>query len=621
MHGQKPNVDRALNAAQRIRDQNYTCLHFFEDCIAAFPELALYISCPEGGSCADGSPSPATSAGRTSEDEYQRTLGALFAVYWLLRLSTDGAQSFCFGVDDEWYPLSEHSTTPPRPPEELRKRQAFLEQTKWEEFDQLFVDAGLLWKTGSVSPTGTPTPSRRCAGDMSHDIDRTLALLVLTAIHDIMKVSALCPTVAEGCGPWCGYQVGEKIHDHDAALGYVLQNLPDALPSFAMLPRAQRRTLKFTQCKMDYNMGWLVQAEAPPGALFGKFKKVMESGEATAADVAFYFVHWITDLAGAEPCPQEGCEKFVLNFPQRVLASFLSSFSIVQHLSSMTETQVFEEYLLWRWQTCEGNGLGPAPNGQGSIARLRLVIMAQGSTQQVLNAFRLLPAEDAAVLEEELMRTGCEGQVFQREGRSPSNAGPALLVYYAPALMQKAGKADPLGAMTVLADIFRQARSLFPLSPERAGETAIIRIDMLKDLEVKSVRQQATPGEVWVLQKVSSKDAQVRRVNLVAHHKEGVSWSTSRALFAGVPRSSRAGPFKNKVSSAWFYTEATSAPKPMVSVRRQRDSSSASPSPAHQRGMESSFWHRTATIQTAVEPPVVAVTRTGARTRASSDKR
>ena len=35
-------------------------------------------------------------------------------------------------------------------------------------------------------------------------------------------------------------------------------------------------------------------------------------------DVAFYFVHWFADLAGAEASPLTGCEKFVLKFPLRL---------------------------------------------------------------------------------------------------------------------------------------------------------------------------------------------------------------------------------------------------------------------------------------------------------------
>ena len=62
------------------------------------------------------------------------------------------------------------------------------------------------------------------------------------------------------------------------------------------------------------------QAEAPPIALFGTFKEVIATGGAAHADIAFYFVHWLTDLAGAEPSPLAGSEKFVLKFPHAVCA-------------------------------------------------------------------------------------------------------------------------------------------------------------------------------------------------------------------------------------------------------------------------------------------------------------
>ncbi|CAK0907799.1 unnamed protein product, partial [Prorocentrum cordatum] len=37
---------------------------------------------------------------------------------------------------------------------------------------------------------------------------------------------------------------------------------------------------------MEYNMGWLVQAEAPPGALFRKLRRVVASGQASPRDLA-----------------------------------------------------------------------------------------------------------------------------------------------------------------------------------------------------------------------------------------------------------------------------------------------------------------------------------------------
>jgi hypothetical protein len=63
--GKVTDVSRARNAAQRIRDPRYTCKMFFEDCLAAFPELALYLV---------GGNDSVTNSGRTADDEYQRTM-------------------------------------------------------------------------------------------------------------------------------------------------------------------------------------------------------------------------------------------------------------------------------------------------------------------------------------------------------------------------------------------------------------------------------------------------------------------------------------------------------------------------------------------------------------------
>lgn len=515
MQGKQTKWDRARNAAKRIRDPNYTCRHFFEDCIGAFPEISLYLV---------GADENMTTSGRTADDEYQRTMGALFAFYWLIRLHSDGRQSFCFGVDNDWNPVTKDSKTPVRRAEETKKRKLFMDSLDWSKLEGLLVDAGLL----------KPDPGN--ATGFTHDVDRVLAMLVLTAIHDIMKVQVLLPIVEEQHGSWSGYKVGEKICDHDAALGYILEFHPDVLPSFHDLPRLQKQSVKFTQCKMEYNMGWLVQAEAPPGALFQKFKSVIMSGHTRECDVAFYFVHWLTDLAGAEPCPLEGCEKFVLKFPLKVLTSFLNSFSFVNQLSDKLETEVLEEYLLWRWESTEAARCGPAPAGPGSVARLRLVVMAQGDSPEILNAYQGLPARDADVLNTELALTGCQDQQFQREGNQWNAGGPAILVYYGPALLQKAGATDPAGALAVLAEIFRQARFLFPLQAERAGETIIVRIDALKELQVSAIHQKGLPpGEVWVLQKSSSRDAQVHRVNLMQQPKDGFSWKSSRVLFTNQP--------------------------------------------------------------------------------------
>jgi len=486
MRGKRPNSDRALNAAKKIRDANYTCRHFFDDCMKAFPELALYMVGAEDGTEA------LTSSGRTPDDEYQRTMGALFAVYWLMRRTIDGAQSFCFGVDNDWNPLSEKSPFPSRSPEELEKRRTFLEQMKWEELEQLFMDAGLLRK----DPEGP--------GGWSHDVERTLAMLVLTAIHDIMKVKALLPVDQEG----------EKISDHDAALAFVLEHYPSVLPSFEMLPRASKQSVKFTQCKMEYNMGWLVQAEAPPGALFQKFKDMIMSGQVSGCDVAFYFVHWLTDLAGAEPTPLGGCEKFVVKFPLAVLNSFLRSFEYVERIAESTETEVMESYLKMRWQENELSP-GPVPTGDSAVAKMRLLCMAQTNALPVLHGFAELPEEDREILSTEMARTGCIGQSYSADIVPPevrnNPVGPAFLVYYGPAFLQNMGMDRPVVKVSMLAEIYRSARALWPAQADQVGQSVTVRIDCIKDMSVADMRKATLGGDVWLIVKHNESEAFVER--------------------------------------------------------------------------------------------------------------
>ena len=139
---------------------------------------------------------------------------------------------------------------------------------------------------------------------------------------------------------------------------------------------------------MERNRGGLVQSEVPPGALFRKSKRVIESGQESPQDLASPFTHWFTDLAGAELLPTEGCEKLVLKLPRHVLNQFLLSFSIVQSMSvpGATEARVYEDCLRWRWDSHKP-ALGPAPIGRGSIAKLQLGIVAQDDSEAVAAAW------------------------------------------------------------------------------------------------------------------------------------------------------------------------------------------------------------------------------------------
>jgi len=527
MQGKQTDWTRAYRAATRIRDPGYSCGDYLEDCVAAFPELGLYLY--NGGGT--------MTSGRSSQDEYQRTIGAFFALYWLMRLDGDGRRSFTFGVSDTWEPLSIKSTLPMRTAEELGKREAFLEEMNWPLFEDVLITAGLL------------KPGKRWGSTdaLGHDPERILTVLVLTAIHDIMKLQALCPIVdarhvANAGGEYFGYNAGAVVSDHDLALGYVLTYIPGTLPSYAGLQAKQRDLIRFTQVAINYNMGWFVQAEAPPGPLFGAFKAAILSGKSNPTDVAFCFVHWLTDLAGAEPYPQDGCEKFVLKFPQKVLVSFLDSFNFVPKLAIATETAVFEEYLSWRWGTHEPS-LGPLPHGSGSIAKLRLVVMAQlpDRGRAVLDALDALTLKDRAVLEQELARTGCSSQSYRCD--PVDEAGPCFLVYYAPALLQKVAISEMQGALGILAEVLRQARVLWPLSSSACDESVTVRIDALKELDMQAIwKLQA--GECWLLERTSKRDAKVLKADLAACNE--FDWNAHRMLFHSkfVPRVQFATPLE-----------------------------------------------------------------------------
>ena len=86
---------RLRASAARLRDPSYSLHMFHDDMQACFPELRLYLGLGARES---------TTSGRSSLDEYIRTVYALFAVYWLCRLrlpdvpgseALDGQAGFC----------------------------------------------------------------------------------------------------------------------------------------------------------------------------------------------------------------------------------------------------------------------------------------------------------------------------------------------------------------------------------------------------------------------------------------------------------------------------------------------------------------------------------------------
>jgi len=537
----KSDTARCKKMAMRMRDRDYCLREYHDDIRAAFGEIYLYLVAvrdedtpapPEPGGSAPTTTrkamlqarAEATAPDMQNRTEYQRTIGAFFALYWLMRIGIDGEDGFCFGVDSDWNVLGGRLDEPFTVSPEgklgavagntqlsffamtpLQKENAFRNDIAWDKLRDLLRDAGLLRLGSGRSPQQ----------DQWEVVPgRVASMLVLTAIHDIMKIESLLPRVQPEHAPYNGFRAHDVINDHDVALGYVLDHYGSLLPSYAALPKHEQASIRFTQSKIGFNHGWLVQGEAPPGALFSKFKSVLQSENAPPTDVAFYFVHWLTDLAGAEPTPLRGSQKFVQRFPHAVLASFIDSFSVVNKLAVESETSIFEQYLVQRWG--EVLKLGPAPEGENSIALMRLSTQVQSLPLQLSlpTAFTHLPAEDLRVLCDEMAMTGIEGQAYRRY--VPPPGGPAFLVYYAPAFLRTNTAAEDrtlpnlVTKLRMLAEVYRQARNLWPLSTSAADYRSVtLRIDVIKDATIESINDSYSWGEVYVLQKSNENEGRV----------------------------------------------------------------------------------------------------------------
>jgi len=503
LKGRTTDWTRVQQMARSITDPDYTLRDFNED-LLAFPELNLYLLEKLAGIGAPGTAGGASGSGRGLGDEYQRTLGAFFAIYWLLRLPVDGKDGFCFGVDDNWAPLRPSATTAGDARlTPLERREVFMRDGKWDLFRQLLLSAGILRKSGW---SATKVNEKRL-----------VSLLALTAIHDIMKINVFLPVVQPEHAPYHGYNVGDVIADHDKALGYVMDHYPEMLPSFRELDPAERRAVQFTQCSLCFNHGWFVQAEAPPGATLTKFREVVARDQKSRfgkSDIAFYFVHWLTDLAGAEPTPLGGCEKFVTKFPLAVLNSFLHSFEFVETVAVNTETETMERYLKERWAAHEPS-LGPVPSGDGAVARMRLACMAQTNAARILEAFESIDEGYRDILSREMARSGCRDQAYSSD-IAPADvrdqpAGPAFLIYYGPALLQSLGSDDPVRRLGLLAEVYRCARELWPLDPAEAHVNVIVRVDVIKSLSTRDILEAADGGAAWALVKQNESEGVVEK--------------------------------------------------------------------------------------------------------------
>lgn len=202
----------------------------------------------------------------------------------------------------------------------------------------------------------------------------------------------------------------------------------------------------------------------------------------------------------------------MLRFPHAVLQAFLRSFPLVNKLAHQSETEVFEEYLRMRWmEGCPLPDKTP-PTGEEGIAQLRLLCQAQGNASHVLKAFHKLGDEDKKLLSLEMCRTGCAGQQYMAAPQSEA-AGPAILMYYGPALMQKkvSSERDVICALKSMCEVYRKARALWPASAARQNENVTVRIDTIKGLKPDQVIEAMGQGEVFLLVKHNDREAFIER--------------------------------------------------------------------------------------------------------------
>uniref|UniRef100_A0A7S2HPC8 Uncharacterized protein n=1 Tax=Haptolina brevifila TaxID=156173 RepID=A0A7S2HPC8_9EUKA len=223
----------------------------------------------------------------------------------------------------------------------------------------------------------------------------------------------------------------------------------------------------------------------------------------------------MTDLAGAEPTPLKGSEKFVLKFPHPVLHSFIASFSIVGTLVNKSETEVFELLLNSKWASIE-DSVGLPPTGPSGIALMRLITQVQHLPlqQRIVSAWRSLSEEDASILSTEMALSGVEGQTYARctEYAEQLNGGPCFLVYYSPAFLRNAARQEAETGLRMLADIYRQARSIWPFSSKSASVSVTIRIDQIKEHQPEHIMDGYLWGEGWLLVKRNEREA------VIEHH-------------------------------------------------------------------------------------------------------
>jgi len=196
----------------------------------------------------------------------------------------------------------------------------------------------------------------------------------------------------------------------------------------------------------------------------------------------------------------------VVNFPLKVLVKIIGSMRLVAELPQTTETELFQRYLEQEWAaSTPARGQMLFAGGKVALMRLAMHMQAPGTQRALVDAFEALSVEDQVMLSDEMARTGIAGQ--QYKGYPKRDGGPAFLVYYAPAFLRQS--TNLAASLSVLSEVYRAARQLWPLSTVEQGTVVIIRIEALKEADAGNIVEAYANGGCYVLVRKSSVDAVV----------------------------------------------------------------------------------------------------------------
>merc|ERR1712151_850036 len=130
-----------------------------------------------------------------------------------------------------------------------------------------------------------------------------------------------------------------------------------------------------------------------------------------------------------------------------------------------------------------------------------------------MGGFDALSEEDKEVLSVEMARTGCIGQSYSVDisPKETSPAGPAFLIYYGPAFLQNLGNDRAVRKLSLLAEVYRCARELWPATVSKVAVNVIVRIDTIKGLSTAEIQDAMPVGDVWLMVKHNESEAFIER--------------------------------------------------------------------------------------------------------------